>query len=612
MIERAHGIVRRNQNNPPAFADVRALAYDVETTGLEYHRNGKDTVFAYATCSLQQEFDVRRLDRPKTQDANMKHLRELWTGSGTRIPKIMHNAKFDIAMTEKTLAENLEGNVIHDTYVMAKLLMTDHYSHALDDLAWDLCEYTKKHDKAIAPYTPGHRGYQKVPEHLMDVYQQADVDRTMLLYLFFWPKIAADPRLTEIYNYEIRLLWATLRIEDRGMMINRTTCRSLIEELHVKELDTLRKIRSLTSPGFKPGNGDQVAHILYDVLKYPMLKKTGSGKRSVDKHVLALLREQRQDQFLDLIQAYRSWTRGQSIVASYMDLADRYGIIHPNIHTMGAQTGRESCTKPNLQNVEEEGRLLNPYPIPARRCFRPRPKCVNFHIDYKGIEMRIIIQYAQEPEMLDRMIRAVPDDDVHDLAAEVFYGKLYTEEKDPKKKKAMRNQAKGADFAIPYGAAWPKVAATLGLDKGAGYDSFSRYARRFPRITALSHDVVAEIKESGYATTLFGRRIYVPKNFAFKGMNYKVQGTAAEICKRAQVRIHDFLTREEPNVHMLLPIHDEIVFEIPLALLHRLDPLLRKIRALMIDFPQLDVPLEVDYEYTTKSWAEKKSYTRAS
>lgn len=590
------------------WPDTPALAYDTETTGLDYHRG--DKMFSYATCSEDQKLDVRRLDRPSTKTANADHLRALWLGAGKRIPKVMHNAKFDIRMTELYVGQELDGNVVHDTYVMAKLLMTDHYSHSLDDLAWDLCGYSRAADKAIKPYTVGGKGYERVPEHLMDAYQRADVDRTMSLFLFFWPKIKADPQLLEIYSHEIRLIWATLRIEQRGVMINRNRCRELIAELATKEQDTVNQLRNLTYPGFKPGNSDQVAHLLYDVLKYKVIKKTKTGKRAVDKHTMAALREVKDDPRLGLIQAYRSWVRGQSIVASYMDLADQYGIIHPQINTVGAQTGRESCSKPNLQNVEQEGVLLNPYPIPARRCFRPRAGYVNFHVDYKGIEMRILVQYSGEDCMVERLKTKIPDDDVHDIAATLFYGDRYTKCKDPKEKKTLRKAAKNANFAIPYGAGWKKVVTTLGLDAKVGHEAYTRYCKALPKLAALPHDVVHEIRETGYATTLFGRQIYVPKNHAFKGMNFKVQGTAAEVCKRAQVYLHEWLSKDEPDVHIILPIHDEIVFGVPNRLLEptKLRRLMMGIRERMIYCPQMEVPLEVEVEYTTTSWAIKKPY----
>lgn len=590
-------------NNRPA------LSYDVETTGLNYH--GGDSVFSYATCTAKQEVDVRRLDRKCTQAANTHHLKNLWTGDGRLTPKVMHNAKFDIAFTESCLQlESLEGNVIHDTYIMAKLLITDHYSHALDDLAWDLAGYSRKADKAIKPYIVGGKGFERVPEHLMDAYQAADVDRTMLLFLFFWPKIQSDPLLLDIYTFELKLIWATIRIERRGVMLNRNNCRKLIQELRAKEQDTLEKIRYRTYPSFKPGNADQVAHVIYDELKYPLIKKTRTGKRAVDKHTLAALKELRDNPLLGLIQAYRSWVRGQSIIASYLDLADAFGVIHPDIKTCGAQTGRESCSRPNLQNVEQEGVLLNPYPIPARRCFRPRRKRVNFHVDYKGIEARILIQYSQEPELMDRLIRAVPDDDVHALAAEAFFGKRYTHEKDPKKRKTLRKASKNANFAIPYGAGWKKVMATLGLDAVEGKRAFDRYAARWPAHSSLSRNVAEEIHETGYATTLFGRPIYVPKNHAFKGMNYKTQGTAAEICKRGQAQLHPWLMHEYPDVFMILPIHDEIVFEVPHRLLEEeaLHRLMMGIREQMCYCPQMEVPLEVEVEYAIVTWAETKEY----
>jgi len=323
---------------------------------------------------------------------------------------------------------------------------------------------------------------------------------------------------------------------------------------------------------------------------------------------LTLLKEKHPEPLplLDDVIEYRSWTRGQSILASYLDFRDDEGAIHPNIRTCGAVTGREACADPNLQNVEKEGRIRNPFPVPARRCFRPRPGFVNFHADYAGIEMRILIHYSDDPKMLDCLNNG--DGDVHSLAAAVFYGRRFTEETDKKKRKSLRDAAKNANFAIPYGASAAKVAATLALPLSDAKVKYGIYKATFPGLAGLSRTIEGWVKRDGFVRTAFGRIIHVPKSKAYIGTNYMVQGTAADILKRAQVRLGPWLERETGGrVRMILPIHDELIIEVPRDMLGVCPELFRGIRREMIrDFmPPLKVPLDVEVDYTIRDWATK-------
>ena len=580
------------------------IAYDTETTGLDVY--GNDKVFAYATCDETGKCTVKRLDKGR-QNASLDYLEGLWSPSLTKV-MVMHNAKFDLAMTEKLLGRKLDGMLIHDTMIMSHLLQNDHTSHALDTLAWELCAYPRDADQAVKKHTPGGKGYEKVPEKIMNQYQENDVERTMLLFKFFWPKIQQDKVLQEIYQFELDLLWPTMRMEERGIMLDIPRCEQTIKELHQKTKAVLHDIRvAAEMKDFNPGSTKKLAWLIHEKLKLPVLKKTPKGQASVDKDVLFHLRQLHPNPVLDLILQYRSWTRGTSILTSYLDFADSYATIHPCINTCGAQTGRESCSRPNLQNVEKTGVLLNPYPVPARRVFRPRPGYVNMHVDYAGIEMRILIHYSDDPLMLECLNNG--DGDVHSLAASIFYGDEFTKCTDKDKRKTLRSAAKNANFAIPYGASAQKVAATLGLSLGVAHKRFALYKQTFPRLASLTDIISQEVMNTGYTVTAFGRRLYIPKTRAYMGINHRVQGTAAEILKRSQVRLYKYFEKHTNNQYkMLLPIHDELIIEIPRQHLSTAQQVLAGARALMIDFPQLKVPLEVEFSITTRDWATKHDY----
>lgn len=584
-----------------------AIAYDVETTGL--HRFQGSRMFALAVCDGERNAEAWRVDG-KNQRAGLDRLRDFWGEQNEATPKVMHNAKFDLAFTEKAVGFSLERHAIHDTFIMSRLVQSDHYSHALDDVAYDLCAYTRDHDRAIKPYIRGQKNYEKVPAHLMRAYQIADVERTQLLYQFFYPKITADPMLLDVYQTELKLLWVTMRMEERGICLDVGRTRTLIEELKVKAEQVKARVRGRVGQTFDPGSPQKVAALLYGDLQYPVFKKTkGTHKPSTDKDALAQLREFTQHPILDDIIEYRSWVRGQSTLASYIDFQDETGRVHCNIRTAGAITGREACADPNLQNVEKEGQLRNPFPVPARRCFRPAVGYVNFHVDYAGIELRILVHYSDDVKMLECLNHG--DGDVHSLAASVFYGKRFTECTDKNTRKMLRSAAKNANFAIPYGASAAKVAATLGLPLKQATERYAVYKATFPGLSGLSTTIAGWVKRDGFVRTAFGRIIHVPKHQAYIGTNYTVQGTAADVLKRAQVRLGPWLKAETGGrVQMILPIHDELIIEVPRDMLGECPELFRGIRHEMIrDFmPPLKVPLEVEVDYTTRDWATKTHF----
>jgi DNA polymerase-1 len=358
----------------------------------------------------------------------------------------------------------------------------------------------------------------------------------------------------------------------------------------------------------------------------PVLKSTNGGLPSVDKEVLQELMEEHPHPVLDMVLRYRSWRRGSSILAGYVKEADEGDIIHPNIRTNGARTGRESCARPNLQNVEKTGVLLNPYPVPARKAFRPRPGYVNFHVDYAGIELRLLVHYSRDPKLIAEIKK--PGGDPHLLAAKIFYPPMRRVELDRFRElpesiqrgirawdeksaefKTLRGASKNCNFARPYGASWRKMCATLGLPEALGKARCARYEQEFPRLVNLSRDISQEVRATGGVETVFGRWLWVPKDKAYVGTNYLIQGTAAEILKRAQVRVHKMLEElTSGEMRLLLPIHDELIVECPAKRLGDAVEVWRKLREAMIDFPQFSVPLEVEVEIAYVDWSKKNPF----
>lgn len=598
---------------------MSVVSFDVECTGFKTHRGAR--MFSFATCNPLGEVRIARLDgskrkawsvpqtTPENARKSMEYLRRLWDDREMELS--MHNAQFDVEHSEFKLQRKyrrLKRRKVHDTMAMSHVLNNLHPGHSLANLGWELAEYSRVWDDEVKKYTRGGRmNFQQVPKELMDRYQAADVERGMLLHEFFMPKIDSEG-FREIYDMECDLIWTTIDIQRRGIMISREKTEQLMKEMDFMAADARRQFQSIAMDRINPGSSDEVAWLLFSKMGFPSDKLTNGGKRSVDKDVLLTLRTKTKHPIIEELLKYRSYSRGRSLLQGYLDVADSDGIIHPSISRYGARTGRQSIREPALQTVNKSTVRNVPYPIPARRCFRPRPGYVNLHIDYKGIEMRLLINESRDPRMIKIMQQGK---DPHEEASIIFYGEEFRKamrmrkksEKWAKRYKSMRDNGKNCNFAVPYGAGYQRLGEMLRLPESEGHSRFQEYQSAFTDLCNLSRKISAIVREEGFVKTTFGRRLYVPRDKAYAGTNYLIQGTAAGVLKRAQVRVDDIL-REETGGEcaIILPIHDEIVIEIPEDMLDEFVPVLLKIKEAMCDFPQFDVPMDIDVEICTDDW----------
>jgi DNA polymerase-1 len=563
-------------------------------------------MFAFATCDAEGYTAVYRLDtNPRAAEAE---LRRLWGPRGRRYAKVAHNMRFDAGFTMQQLGVTLDEmrkHPIHETMALTHLWRNDRLSYALDEVAYDLFGYPKAQDDATARYMSGELGLLNCPEFVLDPYQRADVERAMLIYLYLHPKILEQGYGTA-YDLERRLMWVTLSIEDRGMMVDVPATEALILECRAKADAALAAWRGYSGDRSTP-QSKSVGRVLERELGVRLTKKTKLGEPSTDKAVMEDLRARCPgNPLVECVLQYRAYKRGVSTLEEYLACMDGDGIIHPSIHPYRAKTGRESCSDPNLQNVAKETTLRTPYPIPARRCFRPKPGYDNVHIDYAGIEARLLTHFSGDPELM--RVFTEGDGDFHSAMAAEIYGTRWAGAGDAERK-SLRGAAKNCDFGLAYGAGMAKFARTAGLDPREGAAAHRRVTARYPSYTGMSRHFIDAVRRDGYITTLGGRRLYVPRNKPYMGTNYEVQGTAAEILKRGQVAVDEYLRRATGGeAAIILPIHDEIVIEWPRARRAELPACLREIRELMIDCPGLSVPLEVEVKLSTTNWASAEEY----
>ncbi len=604
---------------------MREVAYDTETTGL-YLSEGAH-IFGFSTCDEERNVGIYRLDgsvckhwnEPQTSPADARRsmgvVERLWRDPENTI--VLHNAPLDIDFTEDLLGRDLRDHPIKDTISMSQILQNRHPGHALARLGYDLAEYPDDADKMVKRYIRGGQmNYQQIPIYDFDRYQHDDAVRTMLLNLFFWPMIVENG-WEELHQMECDLTWAVLDMRRRGVMIDRAKCHKLIDWLHEKCEQDRRNFHAIAGGrAMNPGNDGHIRYILYTKMKLPILKRTEETKQpSVDKDTLLELKEKTGAKIIDVVLRFKAYRSGIAKLQTYMEKADANDLLHPDIRRTGAKTGRQSCSNPNLFNVSKKQAYMNPYPIPARSCIRPRPGYINFCIDEKGIEMRLIIDASGDEHMTQILMSG---EDVHAAASEVFLGARFRKARarcnDSKRAyaryKAMRDAGKSANFAKPYGGGDDAISRILGLRGSAAHSANERYDAEFPGIASLSRRLAEEVRREGHIHTAYGRQLDIPRDKAYMGPNYKIQGDAAGKFKRGQIRVNNRLRRETGDeVRLILPIYDELIIECPRKRLKDMPDVLEGIRKDMTeDFPQFKVPFDIDIEYCTSDWANLKEY----
>jgi DNA polymerase-1 len=559
---------------------MKTLAFDTETTpGGE--------LFACCTSTLEGHVKIYR---GKGLRESVKRLLD----GETRL--IMHNAKFDLGVVSRYLGRRIWKEVpFDDTIMLSRIFRNDHYSHALEDLCYDEFGFDRI-DKRIRKLGKDYGGYDKIPRPEMDRYQIADGKRTALLWRWLWPIVSGNRKWLDCYQVELEMIKCALDMEEVGVTLSIANTKDLIRRLERRVKRNKKKIESWTWDGFNPRSVVDKRELLYERWKVKTKRRTKKGFPVTDKHILLSVREQKErKKNVDDLLRVTSHQQGLTILNSYLKVADRNGIIHPNINTCAAVTARQSCSRPNLQNVAKESVLLNRFPVPARRCFIPREGYVNLHADFAGIELRLLVHYSGDPEMVKCLKK---EEDPHALAAETFFKRFSGENN-------LRGAAKNANFALCYGAGADKIAQVLGLCPEEGKTAFERYRRRFPALAGLSRKIADQVFRRGYVQSVFGRRFHVARHEAYVGVNYLIQGTAADILKRAQLRVHK--ENEKWGARLIMTIHDEVIVELPLEMLDRLEEYLKVTRKLMIKFPQFSVPLEVEFALARENWSEKVS-----
>jgi DNA polymerase-1 len=391
-------------------------------------------------------------------------------------------------------------------------------------------------------------------------------------------------------EFELPLVAVLARMEDVGIGVDRPYLEGLAADMR-SELEVLeREIHERAGEPFNVNSPDQLATILFSRMGLPVLKKTPGGKPSTDASVLEKLVEHDESGMLDRLLRYREVEKLRSTyVDGYLPLIGPDGRIHTRFNQMAATTGRLSSEEPNLQNIpvrSESGRTI-------RQAFVAGDGAIFVVADYSQIELRVLAHMSGDAGLLEAFESGL---DVHTAtAARVFAvpADLVTSE--------MRRMAKVINFGLLYGMEAFGLASRLGVSRDEAKAHIEAYYSQFPDVRAYMEGVVVEARRNGYTSTLFGRRRYLPElksdNFRIRQMgermalNAPIQGTAADVIKKAMIGMDPALESTGAGARMLLQIHDELVVETPVEAVDQTIELTRRVMEGAVD---MKVPLVVD------------------
>ena len=578
---------------------MKLTTFDIETTGLNQFT---DKIFSYCIGDIDGEVNVYRI-------TNFEKLQKYF--NDVSLVKIAHNFKFELSFLRTHNIKVPKNTIWHCTLIMSQILNNLAPSHKLEDLCSELDdEYDKSLSQKVKLQASARGGrFDKVNKRLFKQYQIKDGQDPMLLFEVFYPEIKEN--YYKEYRTEIEFAKVCIKMEEEGISVDIEKIEKLIDYLEEEINKIHEKVYDILGEFINIKSDAKVKKLLYKTLKLPVSAYTDKGFPSVDKNAIFDLIEKFPEYkpVLDLILKIRSYTTGKSIALSYLDYKDSSNIIHPRINPNVARTGRPSCSKPNLLNVAKEDVIKNPFPVPARKCFRCKDGYVLYFADYSGLQMRLIADSCGEQEMID-IINV--NGDVHKIPTELFYSGL----KKPIVKKELlskkdwntyRNAGKNTNFAMPFGAGASGASKTLKLPYAIAEIGVEAYCQRFPKVAYYSKFQIEQVKRFGYVLTPFGRKLYVRKDKPYIGANYYIQGTEAGIMKRAIIKVNKYFEKEyKRKISLVLDIYDEIIFSCTIELVKYEKEILNTVSKLMTDIEEIDIRLDVEWKKSEGTWYDAK------
>ena len=566
------------------------VAFDTETTSIDYMEaelvglsfaveQGQAAYLPVAHCyegapkQLDREYVLEQL-KPWLEDASRS--------------KVGHHLKYDAHILENH-GVTLRG-MRFDSMLESYVLNSTATRHDMNSTAHKYLNLETIHFEDVAGKGAGQLRFDQVDLDRAAPYAAEDADITLRLHRKLWPMLEATGSLAKLYtSIEQPLVPVLQRIEHRGVLVDEKRLAKQSTELTKKIAALEKKVHKEAGRKFNLGSPKQLQELLFDELGLPVIRKTPKGQPSTAEDVLQELAEE----FIlpELILDYRALSKLKSTYTDKLpqQICARTGRIHTSYHQAVAATGRLSSSDPNLQNIPirtEEGRRI-------RQAFIAPPGYSLLAADYSQIELRIMAHISGDQGLL----QAFADDlDIHRATAAEVFGVPPDEVSDD-----QRRSAKAINFGLIYGMSPFGLSRQLGisLDEARGYTEL--YFDRYPGVQDYMKRTRQQAKEQGFVETVFGRRLYLPdiqarqaqrRQYAERSaINAPMQGTAADIIKKAMLAVDDWLQNDGVDARMIMQVHDELVLEVHSDMA---DEAAARVAELMGGAATLQVPLKVD------------------
>ncbi|HEX2585930.1 MAG TPA: DNA polymerase I [Steroidobacteraceae bacterium] len=566
------------------------ICVDTETTSLEYMSaeivgvalavNGVDA--AYIPLSHRYPGAPDQLNR----ESVLRQLQPILEDPA--IAKLGHHLKYD-AHVFANHGIQMQG-MRYDSMLESYVLNSTATRHDMDSVAKKYLGIDTIHYEDVTGKGAKQINFDQVDIATATRYSAEDADVTLKLHETLWSQLQAEPKLKELYEtIEQPLVQVLLHMEHEGVLIDAGLLKQQSLRLAEQMQELIKRAHDAAGQPFNVDSPKQLQEILFNKLQIPVLRKTPTGQPSTAEDVLEELAAEHE--LPKLIIEYRGLAKLKSTYTDKLPLQinSRTGRVHTSYHQAVAATGRLSSTDPNLQNIpirSPEGRRI-------REAFIAAPGHVLVSADYSQIELRIMAHLSGDESLLTAF---AADKDIHQATAAEVLG-IPLEQVSSE----QRRSAKAVNFGLIYGMSAFGLAKQLGIARGEAQSYIDLYFARYPGVKNYMDRTREQARELGYVETVFGRRLYLPdirssnaslRQYAERSaINAPMQGTAADIIKRAMIEVENWLQQSTLNARLTMQVHDELIFEAPAGVK---DELIAGVRQHMSAAAKLHVPLKVD------------------
>ena len=538
---------------------AKLFALDTETDNLDYMAaNLVGISFALENgeaAYLPLQLDYLGAPKPLEKTTTLSLLKPILENSA--IQKVGQNFKYDLTIFARN-GIDVQG-VAFDT-MLESYVLNSTGRHNMDDLAKRYLGHQTISFEEIAGKGKNQLTFNQIPLEQAADYAAEDADVTMKLQQVLWEKLSKEPTLEKLFKeMELPLLGVLSRMERRGVLIDSDALFLQSNEIANRLSELEEQAYVLAGQPFNLASTKQLQEILFDKLGLPVIQKTPKGAPSTNEEVLEELAFSHE--LPKVLVEHRGLSKLKSTYTDKLPqmVNPQTGRVHTSYHQAVTATGRLSSSDPNLQNIpirNEEGRRI-------RQAFIA---CEGFTVvaaDYSQIELRIMAHLSQDQGLINAFTQGK---DIHRSTAAEIFGVALDEVTSE-----QRRNAKAINFGLIYGMSAFGLSRQLGIGRADAQSYMDLYFKRYPGVQTFMHDIREKAKAQGYVETLFGRRLYLPDINSSNGMRRKaaervainapMQGTAADIIKRAMIQLDQTL-QNDPDIAMIMQVHDELVFEV--------------------------------------------------